>query len=597
MACTESMNPGGKMPGYSSITKNSRVSERFSPSFFRLSIICMLLGFSILILYWQVIDFDFFDLDDFSYVKDNQVVNRGISFSGIKWAFTSVGYSANWHPVTWISHMVDIQLFGLNAGMHHFINVVFHILNSILLFLVLEKMTGALWKSAIVAALFALHPQHVESVAWISERKDVLSTFFWILTMMGYVRYVHQPTATRYLSVILLFVLGLLSKPMVVTLPFVLLLLDYWPLDRLRPDLAEDRDLEAGLRRNYEIHWLKIRRLVSEKIPLFVLALISVFFTIIAQREGGTIKSLIALPFSHRVENAITAYVTYLGKMIYPLNLAVYYPYNLELSLPLVIFSALILTCLTAVAVFSAKKLPFFFVGWFWYLGTLIPVIGLVQVGNQSMADRYTYVPLIGIFVLITWGISEALTRFRVEKRILVAVSALAIFLILGSLSWRQTGYWMDSKTLYQHALDVTRENSPTHLYFAKFLMDRDDLDNAEEHCAEALKIAPDSYAHNLMGMILKKKGEIPKAVFHYSKAIQLNPDYSDAYNGLGVAYMHQGRFSDAYRMFSKALTLDPENVASLINISNYYRSQGKVNEAIHYFNKAVQIKPEIIVQ
>ena len=567
-------------------------------------LICLLLATAIFIVYWQVIDFDFISLDDPYYIINNPSIRHGINFESLKWAFSSFGYEANWHPLTWISHMLDIQLFGMNPGMHHFTNVIFHILNSMLLFIVLEKMTGALWRSAVVAVLFALHPLHVESVAWISERKDVLSTFFWMLTMMGYLWYVHHPSVRRYLTVIFFYILGLLSKPMLVTLPFVLLLLDYWPLNRLDLDHTRGVGKNYELNRSYEICWSRIPRLIVEKIPMIVLAIISSSLTIIAQHEGGALKSFKIFPFSLRILNAITSYVDYLWKVIYIFNLVVFYPYKHAINPLVVILFCLFLIFVTVLAVLCVKRLPYFLVGWFWYLGTLIPVIGLVQVGVQPMADRYTYIPLIGIFILIVWGISELLEKFQIKKIILITVAGVVLPILI-SFSWIQVGYWKNSKTLYEHTINVPVKNYIFHLQQAKLLMDQGDLDGAEKHCAEALRINSDyqarmrinpDQAYNFMGKILKNKGEISKAIIYLSKAIQLNPTYADAYNSLGVAFMYQGRFSDAIKMFSKVLDLEPENVSADVNMGSSLKSQGRVNEAIHYFKKALQIRPDLLV-
>ena len=579
---------------FSSLIKNIWNSDKFSASFSQLFFICMLLGFAILIIYWQVISFDFVNFDDPAYVISNNIVKQGITLEGIKWAFSSFVYVSYWHPITWISHMLDIQLFGMNSGMHHFTNVIFHILNSMLLFIVLEKMTGALWRSAVVAFLFALHPLHVESVAWISERKDVLSTFFWMLTMMGYLWYVHHPSVRRYLTVIFFYILGLMSKPMLVTLPFVLLLLDYWPLNRL------DLDPSGGMGKKHELRshgicWSRIPRLIVEKIPMIVLAVLSSSLTIIVQHKVGALKSFKIFPFSVRISNAIISYVAYLWKVIYVFNLAVYYPYNHVINPLVVILCSLILILVTVFAVFFAKGLPYFLVGWFWYLGTLIPVIGLMQVGEQSMADRYTYIPLIGIFILIAWGISELFEKFHVKKIIIIMVAGVVLPILI-SFSYIQAGYWKNSNTLYEHAINATVNNYVVHLHLSTILMDQGDLDGAEKHCVEALRINPTYVAYNLMGSILKNKGEVSKAIIYHYKAIQLNPTYADAYNSLGVAFMYQGRFSDAIKMFSKVLELEPENVSADVNMGSSLKSQGRVNEAIHYLKKALQISPDLLM-
>lgn len=362
--------------------------------------VCLILILAIFTVFWQVRSHDFVNYDDDKYVTENRDVKAGLTTQSIIWAFTTT-HASNWHPLTWLSHMLDISLFGLNPGWHHLTNLLFHIANTLLLFLILRGMTEEFWKSAFVAALFALHPLHVESVAWIAERKDVLSTFFWMLTILAYAYYVKHPVLRRYLFVLFSFLLGLMSKPMLVTLPFVLLLLDYWPLGRFQME-------ESGITRNPKKHKSKhpeyqksiALRLVREKTPFFVLAGFSSIITFIAQQHGGTVRSLEFLPVKTRVANALISYVAYIGKMIWPFNLAVLYPHP-GTTLPMwqTILAGLFLLFISYLVIRKVKKLPYLSIGWFWYVGTLVPVIGLVQVGAQSMADRYTYIPLIGLFI------------------------------------------------------------------------------------------------------------------------------------------------------------------------------------------------------
>jgi len=368
-------------------------------------LISLLLVLTTIVVYFQVGQFEFLDYDDNLYVTENHAVKAGLSQKGLRWAFKAI-YVANWHPLTWASHMVDVQLYGLNPGAHHFTNVLFHILNAILLFHFFRKITGTLWRSAFVAALFALHPLHVESVAWIAGRKDVLSTFFWLVTMLSYTGYVKQPTIWRYLPVMTFFALGLMVKPMVVTLPFVLLLLDYWPFGRLTiHQLGDNRG--SGCQKKIFF------RLVIEKIPLFILTIASCIVTFMVQSKGGAVESLIRFPLTDRMTNALVSYARYVLKMIWPSHLAVFYPHPGIWPLWQFAGAILFLALIFILVIKTYRKKPYLMVGWLWYIGTLVPVIGLVQVGKQAMADRYTYIPLIGLFVMIAWGAEELLKRWR----------------------------------------------------------------------------------------------------------------------------------------------------------------------------------------
>ena len=590
-------------------------------------LICLLLAATVSIVYWQVIGFEFINLDDPRYVTLNPTVRHGVTLQNIGWAFTSM-YFANWHPLTWISLMLDVQLFGINPGMHHLINVLFHIMNTLLLFIVLEKMTGALWRSAAVAALFALHPLHVESVAWIAERKDVLSTFFWMLTMLTYHRYVVSKTISRYLLMVLLFSLGLLAKPMLVTLPFVLLLLDFWPLKRVNPFQAEDTAPNHDKSKvGYKSRWSGLSTILQDKIPLILLAMISSGITFYAQERWGAVLSSPFLPIGIRTANAVISYITYLGKMFYPINLAVFYPYPKVLQLYNVVLCFSILLLITALVVFAARSLPYLMVGWLWYLGTLVPVIGIVQVGYQSMADRYTYLPLIGIFVMIAWGIPELMGKWQFKKIALAALTGVVVPILI-VCSWKQVGYWKNSFTLFEHALNVTENNylahnnlavalmerrdfddgvkhcfealrikpnyADAHINLAKALIEKGDFDEALKHCAEALKINPHSVlAYNNMGLALTKKGETSRAINIFSKAIQIDSNNVLAYKSLGQAYLKQGNNSEAVKQFSKVIEIEPESVLAYINMGAALANLGRLNEAIHQYHKALQIKPD----
>jgi Flp pilus assembly protein TadD len=579
-------------------------------------LICFALITAILLSFWQVKDFNFINLDDLQYVTENPHVLLGLNLKGIAWAFSTT-HASNWHPLTWLSHMLDVQLFGLNAGWHHLVNVFFHIINMILLFLIFNRMTRALWPSAFVAALFALHPLHVESVAWVSERKDVLSTFFWMLTMGAYVFYVEKPDTKKYLLTLLFFALGLMAKPMLVTLPFVLLLLDYWPLGRLQIPTPSGRDSSGTLdannpgakkkkskksvaRDNAEIkktlkplgQWPSLLVLIKEKIPFFALSAASAIVTLYAQKKGGAVGSLDVLPFNARMANAIVSYADYIEKMIWPRNLAVFYPHP---GIPpgwLVLGSALTLLIITVLVLRSAKRFPYLVTGWLWYLGTLVPVIGLVQVGLQAMADRYTYVPLIGLFVIIAWGVPELTRKWRHQK-ILLAVSTGVILLILMFNTWSQARYWQNSPSLFEHAIRVTADNYVAHNNLGVALARIGEKEKAAFHYSEAIRMKPNfENAHFNLGNYLASQGMTSEAIVQYSEAIRIKPNYSKARNNLGAMLASQGKFQEAIVQYEKALQTEPANASFYYNLGMALASMNRYDEAINRFREALLIQP-----
>ena len=477
-------------------------------------IACLFLVVATLGTYGDLINHQFINYDDDVYVTDNPPVQSGLTFSGLSWAFTTM-HSGNWHPLTWLSHMLDCQLFGLNPGEHHLTNVVFHVANSLLLFLWFLYFTRSLGCSFLVAVLFALHPMHVQSVAWVAERKDVLSTFFWLLTMWAYVWYAERPRLTRYVLILVCFSLGLMAKPMLVTLPFVLLLLDYWPLGRLslKGSAAVEASSKSGSR-------VANNRLVYEKLPLFVIAAFSSVVTVYAQKEAGAVWTFQTLPFANRIANAMVAYVSYLGKMFWPAHLAVFYPLSSH-TLPIwqALAAGLVLVVLSLLALRLARRHPYLLVGWLWYLCTLLPVIGLVQVGEQAMADRYTYVPFIGLFIVLVWGMADLAARWH-APRFLLPVGAGVVLSALMICTWVQVRYWRDSITLYEHSLEVTRSNSLIHNNLGMALAAQGKMDQAEAHYAEALRLNPDNArAHNNLGMALAAQGKMDQAEAHYAEA------------------------------------------------------------------------------
>jgi protein O-mannosyl-transferase len=513
-------------------------------------LICFFLIFATLGTYWQVQQFDFIDYDDTDYVSQNPQVQRGITKDTLLWSFTT-RHASNWHPLTWLSHMLDIQIYGLNPAGHHLTNLLFHIANSLLLFFVFKKMTGAIWPNAFIAALFALHPLHVESVAWISERKDLLSAFFFLLTLWSYISYVGRQTLARYVWVVFFFALGLMSKPMLVTVPFVLLLLDLWPFHRYGYQLTAQ---QAGLNPGQSLF-----RLVGEKIPLFFLAALSSAITFYAQQHGGAVRSLEIIPFSSRIANALVSYISYIAKMIVPVHLAFLYPHPVLIPGWKVGGAIFILALISLITFYTIKNRPYFFVGWFWFLGTLVPVVGLVQVGNQAMADRYTYIPLIGLFVVIAWGVSDFKSRWRYQKIFLAAITCLVIVLFMG-MTWRQIGFWKDSITLFEHALKVTSDN---------FI------------------------AHYNLANVLAKQNRMDEAVGHYNQTISINPDFADAHINLGNVYQMQGKTNEARDQYLQALRLQPDNAGGHYNLGLIYDKQGDLDNAINHYQEAIRLKPD----
>jgi Flp pilus assembly protein TadD len=546
-------------------------------------IIYLFLTAALLMVFWQVNHCDFVNYDDTLYVTKNNYVQSGITTEGIRWAFTT-GHATNWHPLTWISHMLDVQLFGLNPRWHHLTNLLFHIANTLLLFFVLHRMTKALWESAFVAALFALHPLHVESVAWVAERKDVLAAFFWILTMGAYCYYVEHQRLKRYLLVVLFFVLGLMAKPMLVTLPFVLLLLDYWPLHRLQQIKTDQKNSTAV---NKPVHgekqkrrprkrltvgeevvavkaadsgyqWALIRPLLWEKIPLFALAALSSLVTYIVQQKGGQVASFEVMPLRARVANAFVSYVIYIGKTIWPNDLAAIYPQPGLLPTWQVFGAAFLLIAVTVTVIWKARKIPYVAVGWLWYIGTLVPVIGIVQVGLQARADRYTYLPLIGLFIMAAWGISELSKNWRYRKEVLLA-SSTVILICLCIVTWTQVQYWQNGITLFEHALNVTDNN-----YLAY---------------------------HN-RGAIYANLGNYRQAIGDFDKAIEIRPKYTEAYYNRGISYWHLGNEMQAIGDFDKAIEINPKNAEIYYSRGNVYAALGNEMQAIGDFDKAIEINP-----
>ena len=548
-------------------------------------LVCLFLIMATLAVYWQVQNYDFVNFDDDIYIYKNHHIQKGLTLKSISWAFTTI-HACNWHPLTWLSHMLDCQLYGMEPGRHHLTNLLFHIANTLLLFLVFRKMTGSLWKSGFVAGLFALHPLHVESVAWVSERKDVLSTFFWLLTMGGYVWYVEHPAVRRYILVVLFFALGLMSKPMLVTLPFVLLLLDFYPLNRFQ---FQQSDGSTNTQQRFIVF-----RLILEKIPLFVLVALSGAITFYAQKHGGAVASFEAIPHKARVANALVSYAGYIEKMFYPSNLGALYPQLGILPWWKVAGACLLLIAISFLAIRNIKQRPYFAVGWLWYLGTLVPVIGLVQIGSQSMADRYTYVPLIGLFIIIAWGVPKLVEHWRFRK-IWLATLATVVLTMLMVITWKQVGYWENSITLFEHTLKITSNNYVSHNNLGKALYNQGRTAEAIEHYLQALSINPVlEEAHNNLGVALDKQSRTAEAIEHYLQALRINPDFEEAHNNLGNALNMQGHTEEAIEHYLQALRIKPDYVEAHFNLGIALDKQGRTTEAIEHYLQVLRIKPAL---
>ena len=514
--------------------------------------ICVFLAAISWVVFGQTLRSEFVNFDDVNYVLDNPQVTRGVTTEGIAWAFTH-SHAANWHPVTWISHMLDCQLYGLNPAGHHLTNVLLHTAAAILLFLVLRQMTGSLWRSAFVAAVFAIHPLRVESVAWVAERKDVLSGLFFMLTVWAYVRYVRERTPARYAITLLLFAAGLMCKPILVTLPFVLLLLDYWPLNRF----AAARD------RNEKFFQIS-RRLILEKLPLLALAAASGVATLLAQK--GSLQTFVGIPLSLRVANAFASYAAYLRQMFWPVDLAVLYPFT---SRDIVALGALSFALLLAIsaAVFFLRSRRYLVTGWLWYLVMLGPVIGIIQVGNQARADRYTYLPQIGLYILVTWLAADLCAGWR-HRRWFLGTLALVILGPLAFVARTQAAYWQNSQSLWTRAVACTSDNAIAHTNLAEAFFQKGRMDEAIEHSQKALQIDPNQgVAHSALGLALLQKRRLDEAVAHLEKALEITPNAA-AHSNLGVALMQAGRIDDALAHYQKAVELNPQAIDAQSNMA-----------------------------
>ncbi len=546
-------------------------------------LICLVLAVATAALYWPLRHHGFVSLDDASYITDNPHVNEGLSWPGIAWAFRS-GYAVNWHPLTWISHMLDCQLYGVSPAGHHLTNLLFHIANTLLLFLWLNQITGAQWRSAFVAALFAWHPVHVESVAWAAERKDVLSAFFWMLTLIAYTRYAHRVTQTNsatppvtrhpslvYFLALFFFACGLMSKPMVVTLPFVLLLLDFWPLERFNRST--------------------IRSLLQEKLPFFALAAAGSAVTYFAQKSGGAVWSA-GLPLPLRLANAGVSYLRYLAKAFWPVDLAIVYPYPHHWPAALVAAAMLVLVFCSGLFLWRARQNPYWLVGWLWFLGTLVPAIGLVQVGPQSMADRFTYLPAIGLFIAVAWGLND-LANFRPGWRpviVLAGMAALAGCLMVARI---QLSYWQNNLTLLRHASAVTTDNYVVDNFLGRALDDAGKNDESLPLYEAAVRIEPHyAQAQFNLGMARLNRRQLDEACVHLAEVVRLVPEDAGAHYYLGTALLENDRLNEAIDQFNAAILINPDLTAAHSQLGLTLIKQGKTVEAILHFGRVVRLQP-----
>ena len=552
-------------------------------------LICVLLVAATLAVYAQVGGFDFVKYDDTTYVVDNEIVQAGLTREGFVWAFTT-GHASNWHPLTWLSHMLDCQLFGVDPGKAHVVNLVLHMASTVLLFMALKKITGASGRSAFVAALFALHPLHVESVAWIAERKDVLSTFFLFLTVWAYVRYAKGPRVVAYLLTLVFFALGLLSKPMLVTLPFVLLLLDYWPLERFGAKLLDDegadqpgKSTKAGFQR------CGIFLAVCEKIPFLALAAISSLVTFRVQQSGGAVQQMegiFGFSIKTRIINALVSYLWYIWKMFWPSGLGVHYPHPADkLQLWHGIVAAVLLLTVTVWALWLARRRKYFIVGWLWYIGMLVPVIGLVQVGAQAMADRYTYVPMVGLFVVIAWGACEMLARLRYQK-IILGAAMVAILSTLGVCTWQQVGYWRDAVTLFQRAIEVTENNEKMYLAMSQIMFEQGKAEEAIKYLGQTLGgQSADKEASDGLQMILGQGGEIDKAFAN--ELMSVSPVSMKAQK-----LVSEGKIGEAIEVYLRALEEKPDDVGARYELAVLLQKHDRIAEAVEQYRKLLEVAP-----
>jgi protein O-mannosyl-transferase len=550
------------------------------------------LAATVLGLYAQTARFEFLTLDDQTFIVENPPVLAGLTWDSVRWAFTEA-YYPNWHPLTWLSHMLDVSLFGLRAGPPHLVSAGLHALNAVLVFLTLLYLTGALWPSALAAALFAVHPMRAESVAWLSERKDVTSGLFWILTTLAYAWYARRPALLRYLLVAGLLVLGLMSKTMLVSLPLLLLLLDVWPLQRWAPLRVSRAAPRPGEPTPASLPWL-----VVEKLPLVALAAIASWITVYTQQTVRAVQTTADISLAWRLANALLAYASYLRKTVWPSDLAGFYPHPALNGTPLAdvvwpaVAAALVLALITASCVAAVRRRPYLLVGWLWFVVALVPVIGLMQVGMQSMADRYIYLAGLGLYVMLAWGGRDLMERWPQSRVPLVAAAGVALGAYT-AVSWVQIGTWRNSQALYERAIAVTHDNYLAQASLGAWLRTQGRTDEAAPHFREALRIRPqEPYALMQYGALLADQGQLDEAARNETEALRLSPGYAQAYANLGLVRMKQDRLEEAAANFEAALRLKPLYAMAEGNLGAARLKQGRYDEAAAHLQRAIALEP-----
>jgi len=539
--------------------------------------LCLLLIAGVAAVYVRVGGFDFVDYDDPFYVPRNPQVLAGLTWDGVKWAFATM-HAGNWIPLVWLSLMLDRSVLGVGAGGFHLTNVALHIANTVLLFWVLKRYSKAIWASFFVAALFGLHPLHVESVAWVTERKDVLSMLFWMLTMLAYVRYVERRTAGRYITVCVVFALGLMSKSMLVTLPLVLLLMDYWPLKRLWPE-EEKNGFAVG-------------RLLFEKLPLVIMSVLVCVITVIAQKSGGAVATISIVPFSQRIGNALISYCQYLIKMFWSVDLAVFYPYPVNPIAGWKVVAAFVALLAITIVVILLKRRRYLLVGWLWYLGTLVPVIGIVQVGAQAMADRYTYIPLTGIFIMLAWLAGDIVAQWR-HKKLIVGVVGSAILGALGILALRQVSCWRDTAALFERCAAVTPDNVVVHRYLGLGFAKNGDIESALREFKATLRFEPtDTRTFYNIGVMLTLLGRTDEAIEYYNRVLELKPGDADTCGALASIRISRREFDRAIELYRQGLNRNPGDGGLHEGLGLLLLRMGRADEAIAEYKQALKINP-----
>ena len=530
-----------------------------------------------LAVFLQVHQHDFINLDDHIYVVGNNEIQSGLTMKGVLWTFTT-SHAHMWHPLTWLSLMLDYQLFGLNAGGYHFTNLILHILSTLLLFGLLERMTGAVWRSAFVAALFAIHPLHVETVSWITKRKDVLSGFFWMLTLFLYIWYTEKPAIKRYMIVLLCYTCAIMSKPMVVTLPVIMILLDYWPLARFRIGIASKKG-------NLILWQLK------EKIPFFILSMISIFSVFYIKRiQGNPLE--VGPPFTSRLANAFFALMAYLDKTFWPRDLSFFYPFSDQIPLWQVLGSALLIIVISLVVMMAVKRLPFLFVGWAWYAIAISPVIGIIFNSDRTMSDNYSYLPAIGICIMMAWG-APLLFPCEDRRQNILAIAGLIMITVLSLMAWKQCGYWKDSITISQYSLKIDQNNYMALNVLGSALLAKGKIEEAISRYDKSIRLKPDyPYTYVCRGHAYEQLGQYQRALNDFNHALSLNPNSDEAFNGRGLVYEKLGRHQQALYDFNQAIRLNPVKSDTYLNRATVYEKLGQHQQAIDNYNRLIHRHP-----